>query len=173
MFVSNLHSFKVMIKAHTSLLLLSFLFLFASCGSSDDSGGGQDSGSGSASSESQSGTVYIYDPEVNGTFVTCGRVYEVDVSAWPVEGYPTGASGTYRYVSEDRFDGPTDGKMPDGITTTGFTLSRKGYDDLWTIMSISGIDGTSEGYPWDGQASATDCPDGNVTWNNGAIVKAP
>lgn len=162
-----------MTKAHTTLLLLSFLFLIASCGSSDDSGVVQNSGSGSASSESQGDTVHIYDPEVNGSFVTCGRVYEVDVSAWPSEGYPTGASGTYRYVSEDRYDGPKDGKMPDGITTTGFTLSRKGYDDLWTIMSISGIDGTSEGYPWDGQGSATDCPDGNVTWNNGAIVKAP
>ena len=173
MFVSNLHSFKVMIKDLTSLLVLSFLFLFASCGSSDDSGGGQDGGSGSASSASQSGTVDIYDPEVNGTFVTCGRVYEVDVSAWPSEGYPTGASGTYRYVSEDRFDGPTDGKMPDGVTTTGFTLSRKGYDDLWTIMSISGIDGTSDGYPWDSQSSTTDCPDGNVTWNNGGIVNSP
>ena len=173
MFVSNLHSFKVMIKDLTSLLVLSFLFLFASCGSSDDSGGGQDGGSGSASSASQSGTVDIYDPEVNGTFVTCGRVYEVDVSAWPSEGYPTGASGTYRYVSEDRYDGPKDGKMPDGITTTAFTLSRKGYDDLWTIMSISGIDGTSDGYPWDSQSSTTDCPDGNVTWNNGGIVKAP
>ena len=123
MFVSNLHSFKVMIKVPTTLLLLSFLFLFASCGSSDDSGGGQDGGSGSASSASQVGTVDIYDPDVNGTFVTCGRVYEVDVSAWPSEGYPTGASGTYRYVSEDRFDGPTDGKMPDGVTSTGFTLS--------------------------------------------------
>ena len=173
MFVSNLHSFKVMIKVPTILLLLSFLFLFASCGSSDDSGGGQDGGSGSASSASQVGTVDIYDPDVNGTFVTCGRVYEVDVSAWPSEGYPTGASGTYRYVSEDRFDGPTDGKMPDGVTSTGFTLSRKGYDDLWTIMSISGIDGTSDGYPWDSQSSTTDCPDGNVTWNNGGIVKAP
>ena len=110
MFVSNLHSFKVMTKAHTTLLLLSFLFLFASCGSSDDAGGGQDGGSGSAS---QSGTVDIYDPEVNGTFVTCSRVYEVDVSAWPSDGYPTGASGTYRYVSEDRYDGPKDGKMPE------------------------------------------------------------
>jgi hypothetical protein len=63
--------------------------------------------------------------------------------------------------------------MPDGITTTAFTLSRKGYDDLWTIMSISGIDGTSDGYPWDSQASSTDCPDGNSSWNNGGIVKAP
>ena len=169
MFVSNIHHYKAMTKAHTPLLLLSFLFLFASCGPSDDSGGGSDS----SEAGSQSGPVDIYDPEVNGTFVTCSRIYEVDVSAWPSEGYPVGASGTYRYVSEDRYDGPKDGKMPDGITTTAFTLSRKGYDDLWTIMSISGIDGTSDGYPWDSQASSTDCPDGNSSWNNGGIVKAP
>ena len=173
MFVSNLHSFKIMIKAHTTLLLFSFLFLFASCGPSDDSNGGSGGGSDSAGSGSQSGSVDIYNPEANGTFVTCGLVYEVDVSAWPSEGYPTGASGTYRYVSEDRYDGPKDGKMPDGITATAFTLSRKGHDDLWTIMSISGIDGSSDGYPWDHQASATDCPDGNVTWSNGGIVKVP
>ncbi|MBU60928.1 MAG: hypothetical protein CMI26_00335 [Opitutae bacterium] len=169
MIVSNIHPFKVMTKAHMHLLLLSFLFLLVSCGPPDDSVGG----SGSSEVGSQSGSVDIYDSEVNGTFVTCSRVYEVDVSAWPSEGYPIGASGTYRYVSEDRFDGPTDGKMPDGVTTTGFTLSRKGYDELWTIMSISGIDGTSDGYPWDHQASATDCPDGNSSWNNGSIVKAP
>ena len=167
MFVSNVHPYKVMTKAHTPLLLLSFLFLFASCGPSDDSGGGSDS----SEVGSQSGSVDIYDPEVNGTFVTCSRIYEVDVSTWPSEGYPTGASGTYRYMSEDRYDGPKTGKMPDGLST-GFYLTRHESDNLWTIMSILGIDGTSNGYPWDIQDSVTDCPDGNVTWNNGGVVRA-
>ena len=160
-----------MTKAHTPFLLLSFLILFVSCGPSDESGSGSDGGSDSTGLGSQSGSVDIYNPEANGTFVTCSRIYEVDVSTWPSEGYPTGASGTYRYVSEDRYDGPNDGKMPDGLST-GFYLTRHESDNLWTIMSILGIDGTSNGYPWDIQASVTDCPDGNVTWNNGGVVRA-
>ena len=59
MFVSNVHPYKAMTKAHTPLLLLSFLFLFASCGPSDDSGGGSDS----SEVGSQSGSVDIYDPD--------------------------------------------------------------------------------------------------------------
>ena len=161
-----------MTQAHSPLLLLSILFLFASCGPSDDSNGGSGGGSDSAGSGSQSGSVDIYNPEANGTFVTCSRVYEVDVSAWPSEGYPTGASGTYRYVSEDRYDGPKDGKMPDG-SSTGFYMFRQNSGEFWTIMSIKGIDGTSDGYPWDNQDAGTDCPDGNVTWHNGGVVKAP
>ncbi|MBO93548.1 MAG: hypothetical protein CMI32_01445 [Opitutales bacterium] len=154
-----------MSRAITPLLLSSFfLLIVTACGPSDKDPGGDSNTAGED-------TVVILDPEVNGSFVTCSRVYEVDVSAWPSEGYPTGASGTYRHVSGDRYDGPKDGKMPDGAST-GFYLKRQNYDDFWTIMSMSGIDGTLDGYPWDNQNVATDCPDGNASWINGAVVKA-
>ena len=147
------------------LLPSAFVFLLAACGPVDD-------GSGGGSNAAGEDTVVIHDPEVNGSSVTCSRVYEVDVSAWPSEGYPAGASGTYRYVSDYRYDGPMDGKMPSG-SSTGFYLNREEYEDtVWTIMSTKGLDGTDEGYPWDHHSHGKDCPDGNATWVNGAVVKA-
>jgi len=147
------------------LLPTAFLFILAACGPADEGLGGDSDSSGA-------GAVVIHDPEVNGSSVTCSRVYEVDVSSWPSEGYPTGASGTYRYVSDYRYDGPMDGRMPSG-SSTGFYLNLEEHDDtLWTIMSTQGMDGSDEGYPWDHQAYGKDCPDGNVTWVNGAVVKA-
>ena len=147
------------------LLPVAFLFVLAACGPADED-------SGSDSDSSGAGMVVIHDPEVNGSSVTCSRVYEVDASAWPSEGYPTGASGIYRYVSDSRYDGPMDGRMPIG-NPTGFYLNRQERDGaVWTIMSTKGMDGTDGGYPWDHQAQAKDCPDGNATWVNGVVVKA-
>jgi len=96
----------------------------------------------------------------------------VDISGWPAEDYPTGASGVYRYVSEDRYEGPKDGRMPGG-GPTGFVITRKSHDDLWTLMSTVGPGGEASGYPWDNHNSPVDCPDGNASWVSGAIVEAP
>lgn len=155
-------------------LLCAGLFLLASCGGGQDDsvpGDGGSSSSGSPEGPPSGGTVIIEHDEVNGSTVTCARVFHVDANEWPPEGYPVGATGLYRYESEGRYLGPTDGKLPDG-TPTGFRLSRESYDDHWTLMSTVGPGGDAEGYPWDNQRSPTDCPDGNTTWNNGTKVTA-
>ena len=149
----------------TCLLPLAFLFFLAACGPADEKPDGN-------SNTTNGDTVVLSDPEVNGSSVTCSRVYEVDASGWPPKGYPMGASGTYRYVSDYRYDGPQDGMMPTG-GPTGFYLSREEREDtVWTLMSTKGLDASDEGYPWDHHSHGQDCPDGNATWVNGALVKA-
>ena len=149
------------------------LFLLAACGGGQDEPAPEngESAPGSREGAPSGGTVVIEHPEVEGSSVTCSRVYYVDANEWPPSGYPVGATGLYRYQSEGRYLGPTDGKLPDG-TSTAFFLSRESYDDHWTLMSAVGPGGDDGGYPWDNQRTPTDCPDGNTTWNNGAKVSA-
>lgn len=153
-----------------SACFLSFasFFLLVACGPADEN---PDQGSQTDGDGSKKDVVNLSDPDVNGSSVTCSRQFQVDASAWPSEGYPTGASGIYRYVSEFRYDGPTDGKLPSGAST-GFYLILMGEDPVWTILSTKGIDGSDDGYPWDHHGHGADCPDDNVTWANGALVKA-
>ena len=118
--------------------------------------------------------VAIPHPDINGAIgsVSCLSTYLVDVSAWPADGYPAGASGLYRYVNDDRYEGPKDGKLPDG-TVTGFIITRHPNDLRWTIMSTLDLEGKPGGYPWDYQNISVNCPDGNATWFNGATVQSP